>query len=46
MKIKSVTLYFKEGSSDKVYQVWIEQTAEGCTVDFAYGRRRQLHHPA
>ena len=33
------TLYYREGSSDKVYQTWIETTAEGCIVRFAYGRR-------
>jgi bifunctional non-homologous end joining protein LigD len=33
------TLYYREGSSDKVYQAWIETTAEGCIVRFAYGRR-------
>jgi bifunctional non-homologous end joining protein LigD len=33
------TLYYCEGSSDKVYQTWIETTAEGCIVRFAYGRR-------
>jgi predicted DNA-binding WGR domain protein len=33
------TLYYREGSSDKVYQTWIETSAEGCIVRFAYGRR-------
>jgi bifunctional non-homologous end joining protein LigD len=33
------TLYYREGSSDKVYQTWIETTAEGRIVRFAYGRR-------
>jgi bifunctional non-homologous end joining protein LigD len=32
------TLYYREGSSDKVYQAWIETIAEGCIVRFAYGR--------
>jgi bifunctional non-homologous end joining protein LigD len=33
------TLYYREGSSDKIYQAFIETTAEGCHVRFAYGRR-------
>ena len=33
------TLYFRQGTSDKVYQVWIEETASGSLVNFAYGRR-------
>jgi bifunctional non-homologous end joining protein LigD len=35
----SVTLYYKEGSSDKVYQVSVEPSGPGFTVNFAYGRR-------
>jgi bifunctional non-homologous end joining protein LigD len=34
-----VTLYFKEGSSDKVYQCGIEPAGERFVVNFAYGRR-------
>jgi len=35
-----VTLYYREGSSDKVYQAWVAPAAEGLyTVEFAYGRR-------
>ena len=34
-----VTLYFREGSSDKVYQAGIEPRADGFVVKFAYGRR-------
>ena len=34
-----VTLYFREGSSDKVYQASIEPSAGGFLVNFAYGRR-------
>ena len=38
--IKSVSLYFKEGSSDKVYKATIEgDEASGYSVNFAYGRR-------
>lgn len=36
---ESLTLYFREGASDKVYQAQINETQEGCTVTFAYGRR-------
>ncbi len=35
----STTLYFKEGSSDKVYRVAIEPRDGGYVVNFAYGRR-------
>jgi bifunctional non-homologous end joining protein LigD len=41
MTINQTTLYFKEGTSDKVYQTWIDQNAktqEYC-VNFAFGRR-------
>lgn len=34
-----ITLYCREGSSDKVYQVWIEASDEGHRVAFRYGRR-------
>ncbi len=37
--MKSITLYFKQGSSDKVYRAAIEQRAGGHVVTFAYGRR-------
>ncbi|MBX3739952.1 MAG: WGR domain-containing protein [Akkermansiaceae bacterium] len=33
------TLYYQEGSSDKVYEVFIEPKDDGCIVRFAYGRR-------
>lgn len=36
---ESVTLYFKEGSSDKVYAAQIEQSGKGWLVNFQYGRR-------
>jgi len=35
----STTLYFKEGSSDKVYRAAIEASDGGFVVNFAYGRR-------
>lgn len=33
------TLYYREGSSDKVYQTAIEPAGGGFVVNFAYGRR-------
>ena len=37
--MESTTLYFKEGSSDTIYQAAIEQQEAGYLVTFAYGRR-------
>ena len=34
-----VTLFYREGSSDKVYQASIEPKERGFVVNFAYGRR-------
>jgi len=34
-----VTLYYREGSSDKVYQAAIEPAGDQFVVNFAYGRR-------
>jgi bifunctional non-homologous end joining protein LigD len=39
MSVQSVSLYFKEGSSDKVYQCAIEPAGQRFVVNFAYGRR-------
>lgn len=39
MKEESVNLFFKEGSSDKVYPVSLEKQGSGWVVNFAYGRR-------
>ncbi len=39
---ESVTLYFREAGSDKVYQAQINETPDGCTVTFAFGRRGQV----
>ncbi len=39
MPTETVTLFFKEGSSDKVYTASIEEAPSGCLVTFAYGRR-------
>ena len=36
---ESVTLYYREGSSDKVYQCSIEPDGDLFAVNFAYGRR-------
>lgn len=33
------TLYFREGTSDKIYQVSLEPAGERFVVNFAYGRR-------
>lgn len=33
------TLYYREGTSDKVYQVSLESSPSGWLVNFAYGRR-------
>ena len=37
--MESITLYFREGPSDKVYQASIQPKDEGYLVHFAYGRR-------
>jgi bifunctional non-homologous end joining protein LigD len=37
--MEKCTLYFREGSSDKVYQCSIEPSGELFVVNFAYGRR-------
>lgn len=37
--MESTTLYFREGSSDKVYQASIHPQDSGFMVHFAYGRR-------
>jgi bifunctional non-homologous end joining protein LigD len=39
MKTQTISLYFKEGSSDKEYHASIEQQGDGYLVNFAYGRR-------
>ncbi len=36
---KSITLYFREGSSDKVYQASVQPKGAGFVVNFAFGRR-------
>lgn len=35
----NITLYYREGASDKVYQCGIEPAGERFVVNFAYGRR-------
>ena len=37
--METITLYYREGASDKVYQAAIEAAAGGYVVNFAYGRR-------
>lgn len=39
MSVKSTSLYFREGSSDKVYHARIEEVGGGFEVHFSYGRR-------
>jgi len=39
LELDSITLYYREGSSDKVYQCGIEPAGERFVVNFAYGRR-------
>jgi ATP-dependent DNA ligase len=38
-ELPTATLYYREGSSDKVYQCSIEPAGERFVVNFAYGRR-------
>jgi bifunctional non-homologous end joining protein LigD len=37
--MEQTTLYFRQGSSDKVYQASIEQQNGDNVVNFAFGRR-------
>jgi len=37
--LNETTLYFRQGTSDKVYYAAIEGTDDACVVNFAYGRR-------
>jgi len=39
MSKETTTLYYREGSSDKVYQASIEEARGGFVVNFAFGRR-------
>jgi bifunctional non-homologous end joining protein LigD len=39
VKLENITLYYREGSSDKVYQAGIGQAGDRFVVNFAYGRR-------
>ncbi len=39
MTSENITLYFKQGSSDKVYNASIEEADNNFVVNFAYGRR-------
>lgn len=42
MNAENITLYYREGSSDKVYQASLESTGGGWVVNFAYGRRGSM----
>src|SRR5437762_9940453 len=35
----NITLYYREGPSDKIYQVSLEPKGDGFVVNFAFGRR-------
>jgi bifunctional non-homologous end joining protein LigD len=37
--LQSISLYYREGGSDKVYHVQLQQTTGGYVVNFQYGRR-------
>lgn len=37
--LQSISLYYREGSSDKVYHVQLREAEGGFVVDFQYGRR-------
>jgi len=39
MKAEEITLYFTQGSADKVYQAELKRWLGGWAVNFAYGRR-------
>jgi bifunctional non-homologous end joining protein LigD len=39
MSVQSVSLYYREGSSDKEYHASIEPAGPRFVVNFAYGRR-------
>ena len=39
MKSQSIELFFKEGSSDKIYKASLDAKDKGWIVNFAYGRR-------
>jgi bifunctional non-homologous end joining protein LigD len=43
--LESVTLYFTEGRSDKIYQAELVQVAGGWKVNFAFGRRGNALQP-
>lgn len=44
IKPERITLYYCEGSSDKVYQASIEPQGELFVVNFAFGRRGSTAH--
>ena len=38
-KLENITLYYRDDTSDKIYQCAIESAGGRFTVNFAYGRR-------
>src|ERR1700722_11970127 len=38
-QLANITLYYREGASDKIYQCQIESAGNRFVVNFAYGRR-------
>jgi bifunctional non-homologous end joining protein LigD len=45
MTKESIALYYREGSSDKVYQAALVEVSGGFLVNFAYGRRGSTLNP-
>lgn len=39
MEPQNITLYFRNDTSDKVYQASLQAQGQGYVVDFAFGRR-------
>jgi len=39
MNPESITLYYRDGGSDKIYQAELKEQDGGCVVNFAFGRR-------
>ena len=45
MNTESITLYYRKGTSDKVYRVSLEQESVGWVVNYEYGRRGSAMTP-
>jgi bifunctional non-homologous end joining protein LigD len=41
-ELPNITLYYREGKSDKVYQCWLKPAGNRFVVNFAYGRRGSI----